>query len=235
MDCPSEEHMVRLRLSEMCVASMEFDLPNRRLVVTHTGEPSEILRRLEPLDYGAELVETARTQALDARLGGDASESRTLWLLLTINSAMFVIEVIAGWLADSAGLLADGADMFADAAVYGLALYAVGKDAKHKLSAAKLAGVLQLALALGVLSEAGRRAWTGSYPEEMAMVGISLLALAANIACLLLLYRHRQGCATCERAIFSLRMTYWQTLESSPPVRWLHGQAAPFLTGSSVA
>jgi len=193
MDCPSEEQMVRLRLSEMSIASMEFDLPNRRLVITHTSEPSEVLRLLEPLGYGATLVDTASIEGVDAPQDDVTSESRTLWLLLVINLVMFVVEMVAGWMADSAGILADGADMFADSAVYGLALYAVGKDAKHKLSAARLAGLLQLVLALGVLGETGRRVWTGSYPDEIVMVGISLLALTANIACLLLLSQHRQG------------------------------------------
>ena len=106
---------------------------------------------------------------------------------------MFVIEIIAGWLANSAGLIADGADMFADAAVYGVALLAVGKSALHQRNAARLAGILQLLLGVAALLEAGRRAWAGSFPEEMTMLGISLLALAANIACLWLVSRHRHG------------------------------------------
>jgi len=193
MDCPSEEQMIRLRLSDMAVASLEFDLPGRHLVVCHAGEPSEILQRLVPLGYGAELVATTPIQANEVVPVAEANEAKILWILLVINAAMFVIEMVAGWLGNSAGLLADGADMFADAAVYGVALYAVGKGAKHKLSAAKLSGLLQLVLATGALSEVGRRALAGSYPDEMAMVGISLLALAANIACLLLIFRHRQG------------------------------------------
>lgn len=185
--------MIRLRLSDMAVAALEFDLPGRRLVVSHDGEASDILRRLVPLGYGAELVASAPIQTNDAVPVAAVREATTLWILLAINAAMFVLETIAGWLGNSAGLLADGADMFADAAVYGVALYAVGRDAKHQLSAARLSGVLQLALALGALREVARRTLAGSYPEAMAMLGVSLLALAANIACLLLISRHRQG------------------------------------------
>ena len=123
----------------------------------------------------------------------EATEARTLWILLTINAVMFVIEMVAGWWGDSVGLISDGVDMFADAAVYGVALYAVGRGARHKMSAAKLAGTLQLLLALTALGEVGRRAFAGSFPEELTMVGISLLALAANISCLTLISRHRQG------------------------------------------
>jgi Co/Zn/Cd efflux system component len=38
--------------------------------------------------------------------------------LLAINAVMFVVELVAGWLAQSTGLIADSLDMFADAMVY---------------------------------------------------------------------------------------------------------------------
>lgn len=174
---------------------MAFDLPARTLLIDHAGDPAELLRRLEPLGYGAELQESRLLQAEDAVIAptDEAAEARVLWILLGLNAAMFVVEIIAGWWAQSAGLIADAADMFADAAVYGVALYAVGRDARHKFSAARLSGLLQLALAVGALSETGRRAIAGNTPEEFAMIGISMLALAANVACLALISRHREG------------------------------------------
>lgn len=120
------------------------------------------------------------------------AEAKTLRWLLGINAVMFVVEVAAGWLAQSTGLIADSLDMFADAAVYGLALYAVG-HAGRQLRAARLSGWLQLLLALGVLGEVLRRGFVGSTPEPLPMMGIALLALAANLACMALLARHRDG------------------------------------------
>lgn len=120
-------------------------------------------------------------------------ESRILRQLLAINALMFGVEILAGWWAESAGLLADALDMFADAAVYGLALYAVGHAPALQRRAAHLSGWLQLALALGMLLEVGRRAWFGADPLGHAMIGIALLALCANVACLLLIRRHRHG------------------------------------------
>lgn len=195
MDCPSEEQMIRLRLADAQVASMAFDLPGRSLVIDHAGLATDLLQRLEPLGYGAKLKESRPLQAGDVAMAvsNDAAESRVLWILLAINASMFVIEMIAGWWANSAGLIADAADMLTDAAVYGVALYAVGRDAKHKLAAARLAGLLQLFLALGALTETVRRIMTGSSPEGIAMIGISLLALAANVTCLALISRHREG------------------------------------------
>lgn len=120
------------------------------------------------------------------------AEAHTLRWLLAINATMFVVEIVAGWLAQSTGLIADSLDMFADAAVYGLALYAVG-HAGRQLGAARLSGWLQLLLALGVLGEVLRRWLTGSEPEPLPMMGIALLALAANVACMAMLAKHRGG------------------------------------------
>ncbi|MBX3134015.1 MAG: cation transporter [Gemmatimonadaceae bacterium] len=118
---------------------------------------------------------------------------RALGLLLALNGAMFVVEVVSGWRAESMGLIADGLDMGADAAVYLLALLAIGAAESQKLSAARFAGRVQLGLAILAMLELGRRAIMGSAPEPPAMIGISLVALAVNVACLALLRRHRHG------------------------------------------
>lgn len=120
------------------------------------------------------------------------AEAKTLRWLLGINALMFVVEIVTGWLAQSTGLIADSLDMFADAAVYGLALYAVG-HAGRQMGAARLSGWLQLLLALGALGEVLRRWLLGSSPEPLPMIGIALLALVANVACVALLAKHRDG------------------------------------------
>lgn len=197
--------MIRLRLGDLPVRFMAFDLPGRTLVLGHAGEVQQVLDRLIPLGYGAELRESRPLLDGDANPTTDPlAERKVLWTLLGINALMFLVESMAGWWADSAGLIADAADMFADAAVYGVALYAVGKAATLKLSAARISGVFQLALAVAALSEAGRRIVAGSSPEEVAMIGISLLALVANVWCLMLISRHRhQGVHMQASYIFS--------------------------------
>jgi len=194
MGCAAEEQMIRLRLTDAQVAAFSFDLPGRALTLDHGGDANMILERLLPLGYGTELVETRRLDAATALLTGnlDASgEKRVLIWLLAINATLFVVELGAGWWAHSAGLIADAMDMFADAAVYAVALYAVGRAARHKLAAARLSGGLQMLLAFGALAETARHILTGAAPSGVAMAGIATLALAANIACLLLIYRQR--------------------------------------------
>ncbi len=194
MDCPAEEQLIRLRLAALAYARPQFDLPGRRLLLDHSDSAQAVLECLEPLDFGAQLVETSPLS--DSRAAGehgDPGEARVLGWLLAINGLMFGIELLAGWWAGSAGLIADAIDMFADAAVYGLALYAVGRSGALKLRAAHLAGWLQLSLAVWALLETGQRAAAGSLPESGTMIGISVLALAANMTCLWLIARYRDG------------------------------------------
>jgi len=143
-------------------------------------------------------LQTSRTidtkglsQALTDAKDDAAKESAILKWLLLINGVMFVVELSLGWLAQSTGLIADSLDMFADAAVYGVALYAVGHSARMKLRAAHLSGWLQLLLALGALGEVMRRFIFGSEPVSALMMGIGALALAANVACLILIHSQR--------------------------------------------
>lgn len=122
-----------------------------------------------------------------------AEQARILWIVLGINAAMFVAEFVAGLIAQSTGLIADSLNMLADAAVYGVSLYAVGRSAGLKRRAAMLSGVLQVMLALSVAGEILRRTIVGSEPEPTSMIGVSLIALVANVICLALIAKHRDG------------------------------------------
>jgi Co/Zn/Cd efflux system component len=195
MDCPSEERLIRLELDALtCVQHLEFDLDNRRLRVWHRGAADAILERLRPLGFGArfDASEAAAGEAPKAPTD-PAAEARVLRQLLAINGLMFVVELALGLVAQSTGLIADSLDMFADAGVYGLALYAVGRAAADQRRAAKVSGWLQLALALGALAEVTRRAIFGSEPVELMMIGVATLALVANLGCVALLAKHREG------------------------------------------
>src|SRR4029077_5092996 len=75
-------------------------------------------------------------------------QSRLLVALLAINASMFLLEVAIGWFAQSSALLADALDMLADAAVFAIALLAVGRSARFKAQAAFSTGVFQLVLGL---------------------------------------------------------------------------------------
>ncbi|MBR9882587.1 MAG: cation transporter [Oceanospirillales bacterium] len=123
----------------------------------------------------------------------DRLERKTLLALLSINAFMFVVELTLGWFAQSTGLIADSLDMLADASVYGLSLYAVGKGIVQQAKAARVSGYLQIILGLGVLFEALRRLLFGSEPQSTLIVVVGAAALVANVLCLVLISKHREG------------------------------------------
>ena len=165
-------------------------------------------------------------------------EADTLRVLLAINAGMFAVEVLAGWLAQSTGLLADSLDMLADAAVYGLALHAVGRPVGLKVRAAHASGGLQLALALGAFVEVARRAVFGSAPEPPAMIGVSLVALSANVTCLALIHRHRHRGAHMEASyIFSANdvLANLGVIAAGALVGWTGSRVPDLVIGAAIA
>lgn len=123
----------------------------------------------------------------------DELERKTLIILLLINAFMFVTELVLGWIAQSTGLIADSLDMLADAAVYGISLYAVGKGVLQQARSAQVSGMLQVTLGFGVLFEVIRRLIFGSEPQSLLIMTVGFVALFANIACLMLISKYRDG------------------------------------------
>ncbi len=132
----------------------------------------------------------------DCGCGAEQAESlerKTLLVLLAMNAFMFVTEFVLGWFAQSTGLIADSLDMLADATVYGLSLYAVGKGITKQVNAARLSGYLQILLGVGVLFEVLRRLLFGSEPQSTLIMVVGVIALVANIICLALISKHKDG------------------------------------------
>lgn len=127
---------------------------------------------------------------LDAR---NAAERRTLKWVLGINFAQVAVAGAVGILAQSTGLLGAALDNLADAVVYLVSLYAVGRTVLAKSRAARLSGVLLMALGVGLLVEVVRRYFAGAEPIGLAMILTSLLNAAANVVNLRLLRSHRGG------------------------------------------
>lgn len=190
--------MIKMALEEVPgLQSLSFDLAQRRMTAFHTGPADELLQRLLPLGLGSDLVESGpvgQANAHEAVAPADsAAEARLLKLLLSINAIMFIAEIWVGFWAQSTGLIADSLDMFADAAVYGLSLYAVGRSATLKVRAAHMAGLIQLALSLLAMGEVVRRFIYGSEPVSELMMGMGVVALVANAACLVLIAKKRDA------------------------------------------
>jgi len=116
----------------------------------------------------------------------------TLQIVLVINAAMFLVIAAAALYGNSTALLADSLDNLGDALTYGLSLYAVSRGAAAKARVALFKGVLIFLAAVAVIAQIVYKLLVPSAPLFEVMGAFSLVGLAANSICLLLLWRHRQ-------------------------------------------
>jgi len=82
--------------------------------------------------------------------------------------------------------------MFGDAMVYGLSLYALNRSERWRDGAAVAKGVFILVFGLGVLWQVAIKIQNGVPPSSTTMLVVGAVALAANLACLALLWRFRK-------------------------------------------
>ena len=118
-------------------------------------------------------------------------QRRTLRIVLAINALMFFVIIAAALFARSSALLADSLDNLGDALTYALSLYAVSRGASVKARVALFKGVLILIAALAVMAQIVYRLFVPAVPVFELMGIFSLVGLAANSLCLVLLSRHR--------------------------------------------
>lgn len=118
---------------------------------------------------------------------------RALWIALSVNLAMFLVEIGAGELADSRSLQADALDFFSDAANYAISLGVAGLALAWRARAAMLKGATLALLGAYVVVGAVLAAIGGASPKPEIMGGIGLVALAANIGVAMMLFRFRGG------------------------------------------
>ena len=190
MDCAAEEQLVRMKLGDLeGVKHLAFNLASRTVFVTHTGDGVAIEQAMRELNLGASLIKREEVDKLEPD-ANDGQQRRLLIIVLLINGALFVLELITGFIAQSMGLVADSLDMLADALVYGLSLYVVGKAVVQKKRVARISGYFQLVLAvLGSVEVLRRFLGAGDEPGFTLMIFISLIALAGNVASLMVLRR----------------------------------------------
>lgn len=131
--------------------------------------------------------------ACDDKPAVDPRWVRVLWIALTINAGMFLVEIVAGVAAGSRALQADALDFFGDAANYAISIGVVGLALAWRARAALLKGVTILGFGLYVLASAAWGAWQGATPEAEVMGVVGIAALVANVGVALMLYRFRSG------------------------------------------
>jgi Co/Zn/Cd efflux system component len=118
---------------------------------------------------------------------------RILWVALIVNLGMFIVEVASGLKAGSVSLLADSLDFFGDAANYAVSLFVLGMALSIRAKAALVKGATLGIFGVSVLAYTAYRLWTGQVPEPLTMGVVAVLALVANVAVALMLYKWREG------------------------------------------
>jgi len=191
MDCASEENLIRMKLEGISsIAHLDFDIPNRKLTVFHSGEIDQIEKSVIELNLGGKKLSTQQTDK--TKFKENANQKKLLWSVLAINFTFFIIEMTTGLISKSMGLVADSLDMLADSFVYGISLLAVGGTLIKKKRVAKLAGYFQITLAIiGFVEVLRRFIGAEKLPNFSTMIIVSISALIANGICLYILQKSK--------------------------------------------
>ena len=116
-----------------------------------------------------------------------------LWAVLTINAAMFAVEIIAGLAAGSASLQADSLDFLGDTANYAISLLVVGMALRYRATAALAKGATMAVFGVWVIGAVVWHSLHGTLPGAFAMGTVGIAALIANAASFVLLWAYRHG------------------------------------------
>lgn len=177
--------------------------------------------------------------------GVDARYKRVLWIVIGINGAMFLAEMVAGQLAGSQALQADALDFLGDTVTYGLSLAVIGASLRARATAALFKGLSLSVMGLWVFSSTIYRTLVVGLPSAEVMGVIAFLALAANLSSVLLLMRYKDGDANvrsvwlCSRndaignvAVMIAAFGVWGTTTAWPDLIVAAIMAGIFLTSS---
>lgn len=124
---------------------------------------------------------------------GDPNFKRVLWIVLAINAAMFLIEIVAGLAAGSASLQADALDFLGDTANYAISLFVVGTALRYRSMAALVKGATMGLFGVWVMGTVVWHSVMGTVPEPLTMGVVGSAALVSNAVCFGLLYAYRSG------------------------------------------
>jgi Co/Zn/Cd efflux system component len=177
--------------------------------------------------------------------GLDPRYKRALWAVIGINGAMFLTEITAGRIAGSQALQADALDFLGDTLTYGLSMAVIGLSLRVRASAALFKGLSLSGMGLWVLGSTLWQVFVLGLPRAEIMGGIGFLALAANLASVLLLMRWKDGDANvrsvwlCSRndaignvAVMIAALAVWGTLSAWPDLLVASIMAGLFLNSS---
>jgi Co/Zn/Cd efflux system component len=125
--------------------------------------------------------------------GVSADYKRRLWAVIAINAAMFAVEMAAGALAGSQALQADALDFLGDTLTYGISLAVIGAALPVRAWAAFAKGASLTLMGLWVFGSTAYHVLVLGVPRAEVMGIVGFMALAANLASVLILIRYKDG------------------------------------------
>lgn len=136
----------------------------------------------------------ARCCSFNATFDGlSADYKRRLWAVIAINAAMFLVEMFAGALAGSQSLQADALDFLGDSLTYGMSLAVIGAAVRVRAWTAFAKGLSLTAMGLWVSGSTAYHVLVLGIPRAEVMGLVGFMALAANVASVLILARYKEG------------------------------------------
>jgi Co/Zn/Cd efflux system component len=170
---------------------------------------------------------------------------RRLWLVIAINATLFVVEMVAGHLSGSQALKADALDFFADTLTYAASLIVIGMALRTRAVVALGKGASLLTMGLWVLGSTIYRVFVVGLPAAEIMGVVGFLALAANVASVVILMRYKDGDANvrsvwlCSRndaignvAVMAAALGVWGTASGWPDLIVAGIMAGLFVTSA---
>jgi Co/Zn/Cd efflux system component len=177
--------------------------------------------------------------------GVSADYRRRLWAVIAINAAMFLVEMGGGALAGSQALQADALDFLADALTYGISLAVIGAPLYVRSRVAIAKGLSLSVMGLWVLGSTAYHVLVLGVPRAEIMGVIGFMALAANLASVLMLTKYKDGDANvrsvwlCSRndaignvAVMGAALAVWATASKWPDLIVAAAMAGLFLSSA---
>ncbi|MFD3264369.1 cation diffusion facilitator family transporter [Phenylobacterium ferrooxidans] len=123
----------------------------------------------------------------------DPAYRRALWIVVVLNVAFGLFEIVGGFLAGSQALKADALDFLGDGSITFVGLLALAWTERARARVALVQGLFLACLGVFVIGMAAWRALNAVAPEAELMGGIGIAALAVNVVAAWILSRFKEG------------------------------------------
>lgn len=121
------------------------------------------------------------------------SPKLVLWVALSLNFFMFLVELITSFMAESMSLRADSIDFLGDSVNYGVSIFILSMSLKTKAKASILKSASMAIFGLWVVFSSIYFVVNDLFPQPHTMGLMGAIAFVVNLTVAFLLFRFRNG------------------------------------------